>query len=132
MSPRLIFSYPFIFDTRLRSLRSLRRYRRRYCCLLRRHALISRPFPCARCPPRQFLALHVKSPARREPAAKRQIHGRHALISRPYPPRTTTAPRITALRRSSFHIHSSLICRPHPYILSAIFPQTVRPKTQNL
>ena len=109
----LIFSYPAICDIRLRSPCSLRRYRRRYCCPLRRHALISRPFLCARRPPRQFLALHVKSPARRKRRSERQIQGRHATISRPdmspscryatisrpFPPRTTTAPRITALRR---------------------------------
>ena len=53
---RLIFSYPVISYTRLRSPCSLRRY----------------------CPPRLFLAPHVKSPARQKRRSERQIHGRHA------------------------------------------------------
>ena len=136
MPPRLIFSYPAIFNTRLRSLRSLRRY----CCPLRRHAFISRlfiaracfrafsvRFPCARlifshpfisytrlrspcslrryCPCCPFLALPVKSTARRKRRSERQIQGHRHHI----PP------------ISSFHIRLSRISRLRSYFHSRSF-----------
>ena len=141
---RLIFSYPVISYTRLRSPCSLRRY----------------------CPPRQFLALHVKSPACRERRSKRQIHGRHALISRPShlfisvclvyhgsarifisghlvytaPFAMLTPPVLPATLLYPAHLRRQVprsarggyLHKYPPLILSPIFPKTVRPKTQNL
>ena len=88
-----------------------------------RHAFISRPFPCARRPPRQFLALRVKSPARRKRRSERQIQGHRPHI----PPIFIscmshlftsihfgyTAPRITALRRSA-PVSILLVCKIFP------------------